>query len=58
MKLTDLLNNPLTEVPRLDYAIREHDKLERRFSALIDLLVEKKLITHDEAVRLRIQDPV
>jgi len=56
MKLTDILNTPLTEVPRLDSAIREHEKLERRFEALIDLMVERQLITRDEAMRLRNQD--
>jgi hypothetical protein len=53
MKATDLLRSPLTELPRLDAVIEEHEQLNRRFSALINLLVEKKLITHDEAVRLR-----
>jgi hypothetical protein len=56
MKATELLKGPLTEYPRLDAVIEDHEKLKRRFSALIDLLVEKNLITHDEAVRLRTSD--
>ena len=57
MKLTDLLVTPMTEVSRLDYAIQENERLRRKFSSLVDLLVEKKLIANDEAVRLRTEDP-
>jgi hypothetical protein len=50
-----LTNTPESE--RLDYVIREYEKLERRLATLVDMLVQKNLITHDEAVRLRTQDP-
>ena len=57
MKLTDLFATPMTEVPRLDYAIQENEKLKRKFSELVDILLEKKLVTHDEAARLRSTEP-
>ena len=56
MNLWDALTTT-PEMERLDYVIREYEKLDRRFAALITLLLEKGLITHDEAVRLRTEDP-
>ena len=56
MEFTDLVRSPLIELPRLDAVIEEHEKLKRRFAALLNVLVEKKLITHDEAVRLRTEE--
>ena len=52
MELFDVVGMP-GEPQRLDYIIKEHEKLQRRFTALVDLLFEKKLISHDEAVRIR-----
>jgi hypothetical protein len=52
MGFLDALNTPLTEVPRLDYAIRAHDSLERRFNLLVELLVEKKVLSHDDVAKL------
>jgi len=39
------------EPQRLDYAIREHEKLEARLEALIALLRSRELITAKEAFR-------
>ena len=53
MSLLDAFRTPVTEGPRLDHVIREHEKLGRRFNALVELLVEKKVLTRDEVARLR-----
>ena len=44
------------EPERLDYIIREHEKLERRFAALADLLVEKQILSRDEVDRLKSEE--
>ena len=46
------------EMERLDFVIREYEMLEHRLSRLIDVLLEKQLITHDEAAQLRTDEPV
>ncbi len=53
MSLLDAFLTPVTEAPRLDHAIREHERLERRFNMLVELLFEKKVLTRDEVARLR-----
>jgi len=53
MSLLDAFLTPVTEAPRLDYVIREHEKLERKFNALVELLFEKKVLTRDEVAQLR-----
>lgn len=46
------------EMERLDFVIRGHERLELRLSRLIDVLLEKQLITHNEAAKLRADEPV
>ena len=53
MSLLDAFRSPVTEGPRLDRVVREHDQLERRFNTLVELLMEKKVLTRDEVARLR-----
>ena len=46
------------EPARLDYVIREHEKLLRKFSALIDLLREKQVLSPDEVARFKAEEYV
>ena len=52
MSVLDMFNTPLTEVPRLDAVIREHDELQRKFNALVRMLRERNLISQDEVAKL------
>ena len=50
--LNDLLNvRTMGESARLDYVIREHEKLKVQFDALTELLVSSNLITREELDR-------
>ena len=50
--LSSVLNAQMMGEPqRLDYVIREHEKLERKVDALIELLVSKELLTRSEIER-------
>lgn len=57
MNPLDLLSLP-GEPARLDYAIKEHEKLKRKFAALIDLLREKKVLSPDETARFKVDEYV
>ena len=46
------------EPSRLDHAIREHEKLHKKFDALINLLREKKVLTPDEVARFKLDEYV
>jgi len=46
------------EAGRLAYTVREHEKLKRKFAALIDLLREKKVLSPDETARFKADDYV
>jgi hypothetical protein len=51
--LNDLLNTGLMGEPqRLDYVIREHERLQRRVSDLEELLKSKGIISDEERTRL------
>ena len=52
MSVLDMFNTPLTEAPRLDAVIREHDDLQRKFNALVRMLRERNLISQDEVAKL------
>ena len=52
-----MLNLP-GEPARLDYLVKEHEKLHRKFSALIDLLREKKVLSPDEVARFKAEEYV
>ena len=57
MNPLDLIGLP-GEPARLDYTIREHEKLKRKFAALIDLLREKKVLSPDETARFKADEYV
>jgi hypothetical protein len=46
--LDDAFGGMPGEPARLDYIIREHEKLERRFAALAELLLANKVLSRDE----------
>ena len=41
------------ESDRLDHIIKEHEKLERRFAALVQLLADKQVLSPDDVEHLR-----
>lgn len=41
------------ETIRLDWVIEAHDRLETKYTALLAILQEKGVLTHDENVELR-----
>ena len=41
------------EPARLDYSIREHEQLKRKFDKLVDLLREKQVLSPDEVARFK-----
>ena len=57
MNPLDLIGLP-DEAGRLDYTVREHEKLKRKFAALIDLLREKKVLSPDETARSKADEYV
>jgi hypothetical protein len=55
--LNDMLNTGLMGEPqRLDYIIREHEKLQARVTRLEELLLSKGVITEGEKTTLEFQD--
>jgi hypothetical protein len=46
------------EPARLDYLVKEHEKLRGKFSALIDLLREKQVLSPDEVARFKAEEYV
>ena len=52
---SDMLNiGMMGEPARLDYLIREHEKLEAKFRRLAELLTSKGLITREERMSLEV----
>jgi len=43
---------------RLDHLVNEHEQLRRKFSALIDLLREKQVLSQDELARFKTKEYV
>lgn len=50
--IDDLFRTSVGEPARLDYIIREHDKLKKRVEALEYFLISKGLLTRDERAHL------
>ena len=46
------------ETARLDHMVKAHERLRRKFSALIDLLRSKQVLSPDEVARFKAEEYV